>query len=240
MSTLAKTTTSRRLQPFSYDYFAEMLDESAAQGYRISSFERYDESYPRTIILRHDVDFTLHGTLELARIEAERGCSATWLFRVHADEYNLFSCTAQTLVRQIRELGHEIGLHFEAMNVGRALNLDPPQLLRREKAAIEAILGHAIRTASEHRELSGQLHGTPRYHELYDPYEIGLDFYAMDPRYCRQMKYLSDSNAHWREGDLLQHLGRHERFQVLIHADWWFQTDLLLKGPYCHPKTTDE
>jgi hypothetical protein len=48
------------------------------------------------------------------------------------------------------------------------------------------------------------------------------------------MKYLSDSNGFWREGDLTQHLGAHERFQVLVHPDWWFEKDLLLKRPYFH------
>ena len=58
----------------------------------------------------------------------------------------------------------------------------------------------------------------------------------MADAYFRQMKYLSDTNAQWREGDVLAHLGKHDRFQVLIHSDWWFHRDMLLQGPYHHSR----
>ena len=121
------------------------------------------------------------------------------------------------------------------MNVGRAINIEPRLLLEKEKLIIESIIGMQIRTCSEHRELSGYIHNTPVYDTLYDPYLAGFKFYAMDKRYCKEMKYLSDSNANWREGDPLEHYGKHSRMQILIHPDWWFESDLLLKGPYVHP-----
>jgi hypothetical protein len=223
---------------FSYKYFEQLLDTAADHGYVITSFEAFDASRPRTIIMRHDVDYTLGGVYELAAIEFHRGCTASYLFRVHADEYNLFSCTATALVKELRRMGHEVGLHFEAMNVSRALDLDPPSLLLQEKQVIEAIIGSRVRTCSEHRELSGLVHRTPLFEQLYDPYLAGFDFYAMDRKFSKDMKYLSDSNAIWREGDPFQHFGKHARMQILIHADWWFERDLLLKGPYVHPRGT--
>ena len=224
--------------PFTFAYSRHMLERSVDAGYRISSFVDYGQAAARTIIMRHDVDYTLNGLLELAAIEHDLGCTATYLFRVHADEYNLFSCVSWARLDDIRRMGHEIGLHFEAMNVGRALGIDPVELLAREKAVLEVMLGEQIHTASEHREISGVIHETPLYDLRHDPYRAGFRFYAMDPVYASNMKYLSDSNAHWREGDLIEHLGKHDRFQVLIHADWWFESDLLLKGPYYHPRGT--
>jgi hypothetical protein len=103
---------------------------------------------------------------------------------------------------------------------------------------LEAILGESIQSCSEHRELSGTIHHTPLFDEQYDCRELDVEHYAMAPAYTRAMKYLSDSNAHWREGDLLQHIGKHPRIQALIHPDWWFETDLLLKGPYYHSRST--
>lgn len=224
--------------PFSYAYLKEMLERTIASGYRISSFKDFDPAKEKTVILRHDVDYTLDGLLVAAAIERELGCTASYLFRVHADEYNLFSCVSWNVVQQIRDMGHEIGLHFEGMNAGRALEIDPQELVLKEKRVLETMLGEPVLTAAEHRELSGSIHGTPLFDSIYDPYELGFKFYAMDPRFCRDMKYLSDSNANWREGDLLQHLLKHQRFQVLIHLDWWFEKDLLLKGPYYHPRGT--
>lgn len=224
------------MQKFSYEYYSHLLDSAIAYGYRVSSFEKYDDLIKKTIILRHDIDYTLNGVLELATIESQKNVSATYLFRVHADEYNLFSCVSISLINKLISMGHEIGLHFEAMNVGRAINIEPRLLLEKEKLIIESIIGMQIRTCSEHRELSGYIHNTPVYDTLYDPYLAGFKFYAMDKRYCKEMKYLSDSNANWREGDPLEHYGKHSRMQILIHPDWWFESDLLLKGPYVHPR----
>ncbi len=224
------------MQKFSYKYYKFLLEEAIKHGYVVSSFRDYNEKNSNTLILRHDVDYTLNGVLEMARIEYELGCTSSFLFRVHADEYNLFTCVAILLVRELLGMGHEIGLHFEAMNVGRALEINPEVLLKREKLVIESILDLPVITCSEHRELSGQIHGTQIFEKNYDPYQAGFKFYAMDKRFCNEMKYISDSNANWREGDPLEHYGRHQRMQVLIHPDWWFEKDLLLKGPYIHPR----
>lgn len=224
--------------PFTYQYYEKMLRKSLENDYKITSFEKFDKNNPKTIIMRHDVDYTLNGVYELAQIESDLGCTASYLFRIHADEYNLFSCTSWAIADKVKSLGHEVGLHFECMNVGRALKIPPEELLVREKTIAENILGQKIKTCSEHRELSGAIHGTSLFDEKYNPYDFGFEFYAMDPKYSKEMKYLSDSNANWREGDLLEHLNKFDRFQVLVHPDWWFKDDLLLKGPYYHPRGT--
>jgi hypothetical protein len=222
------------LQPFTFDYYRHVLQRVAELGYRVSSFERYQASAPRTVIMRHDVDYTLNGVLQLAEIERSLGVTATYLFRVHAHEYNLFSPHAFMLVRRLLESGHEIGLHTEAMNVGRAWGVDPGGLLAKEKILLELIIDRPVRTTSEHRDISHTVHGTRYLHEVLDPHSAGFVNFAMAPAFFRDMKYLSDSNGVWREGDLLAHIGKHPRFQVLIHPDWWFERDLLLKGPYFH------
>lgn len=218
--------------PFTYRAYRSML-ETARATHAVTSFARFDGARPRTLILRHDVDYTLDGVLRFAHIEAELGCTATYLFRVHA-EYNPFAAVTVRTMRDVEALGHEVGLHFECMNMGRALRMEPLELLRREKAVLETILGHPIRTCSEHRELSGVVHGTPTFDAEDQLRALGFEYYAMDPRWSSAMKYLSDSNAVWREGDPTRHLAAHDRLQVLVHADWWFDEDLLLKGPYFH------
>lgn len=220
--------------PFTYGYYRRMLQAAIGEGYVVSSFEKFDAVNNKTVIMRHDVDYTPNGVLQMATVEHKLGVSATYLFRVHAHEYNLFTPHVYMLVRHLRSLGHEIGLHFEATTVGRAIEMDMKELLLREKSVMEKITGLPIRTASEHRDLSHVVHNSPYFHDVHSPYDCGFDFYAMDPAYCKEMKYLSDSNGVWREGDLLLHLGKHERFQILTHPDWWFEKDLLLKGPYFH------
>lgn len=220
--------------PFTFKYFRHILQSAIERGYCISSFEKFDPSVGRTMIMRHDVDYTLNGVGEIANIEAELGVTATFFFRVHAHEYNCFTPHVYQLIQDLRAMGHEIGLHFEAMTIGRALSLPPPELLAREKLILENIVGNRIISASEHRDISQVVHETPNYHDVYDPLDAGFTNYALESRYFREMKYLSDSNGFWREGDPTRHYDAHERFQILVHPDWWFEKDLLLKGPYFH------
>jgi hypothetical protein len=227
-----KDVTTR--QKFSFGYYRDILKQYADAGFAVSSFPDFDGNNPKTLILRHDVDYTLSGVLELARIEIEEGATASYLFRIHGSDYNFYAPHTQHLARELKAMGHDVGLHFEAGNYGAVFDENPPDVLRREVEIFEKMFGHPVVTASEHRDLAGSIHGIAPYHETFDPYESGIKFYAMDPKYCQDMKYLSDSNAHWREGDPLDHLGRHDRMQVLIHPDWWFKSHLLLKGPYTH------
>lgn len=221
-------------KPFTFGYFRYMLQKVIDHGYEISSFERFDANVKKTVILRHDVDYTLNGVLNLAQIENELGVTATYFFRVHAHEYNLFTPHVYEMIRHIRSCGHEIGLHFEAMTFSRALDLDPAQVILQERIVIEAILGDKIKSVSEHRDVSHTVHSTRNMHDLWDPRSFGFENYALEARFFKAMKYLSDSNGFWREGDILSHLDQHDRFQILVHPDWWFGKDLLLKGPYFH------
>ncbi len=222
------------MSKFKFSYLKKMLSFAINDGYVISSFQNYKEENRRSIILRHDVDYTLNGVMQMAVIEHELGVSSTFMFRVHAHEYNLFTPHVFRMVSDLRKLGHEVGLHLEAMTVGRALGIDPVALAAKEKALLEMMFGGEVSSASEHRDISHVVHETPYFHEICDPAALGFRHYGMEERYFRQMKYLSDSNGVWREGDLLEHLGKYDRFQVLIHPDWWFEEDLLLKGPYFH------
>lgn len=183
------------MKKFSFEYYAYMLERCRDEGYRVSSFADYDARHPKTIIMRHDVDYTLNGVAALAEIERASGATASYLFRVHAHEYNLFSPPAYAVVKRLKSLGHEIGLHFEAGSVGAALGISAAELLAREKRTIEAIFDAPIRTASEHRDVSHVVHGTRPLDCELDILSFGFEHYAMALRYAKDMKYLSDSNA---------------------------------------------
>lgn len=226
--------SKEKFRPFSFKYLREMFEYSISQGYKISSFEKFSNLNLKTIILRHDIDYALAGVKEIAQIEHDLGISATYLFRVHANEYNIFSPYVLKLILTLKDMGHEIGLHFEAETISDALNIESKEMLKREKSFMETVLGFPILTASEHRDISHNIYKTPWMHEKYNIYDFGFKFYAMDPSYCKEMKYISDSNGTWREGDLYEHLSGNNRLQVLIHPDWWSSEHLHLKGPYFH------
>jgi hypothetical protein len=75
----------------------------------------------RTVLLRHDTDSDIDGALRLARWEAERGYRATY-FVLHDDWYyrgnrdSLPSRYVRRRLGEIASLGHEIGLHNNAIS----------------------------------------------------------------------------------------------------------------------------
>lgn len=63
----------------------------------------------KVVVLRHDVDRNKEKALYLARIEQVMGVTATYYFRAFPESYE------SNLVKEIAEMGHEIGYHYENM-----------------------------------------------------------------------------------------------------------------------------
>jgi len=61
------------------------------------------------VCLRHDVDKKPANSLATARIEAGMGIRATYFFRTVPCSWD------ETVIREIADLGHEIGYHYESL-----------------------------------------------------------------------------------------------------------------------------
>ena len=90
-------------------HYRELLDAAEAGGYRWATFEA--EPQPRDVLLRHDVDLSLEAALELARLEQEAGARATYFLMTESVFYNLDSALGRETLRQLRSLGHAVGIH---------------------------------------------------------------------------------------------------------------------------------
>ena len=96
---------------FTEDGYRGML-KAAARGY---SFEPFGTGSAEPHVLwRHDVDFSPHRALRLAEMEAEQGVRATYFLFLHSHLYNLMEADVFARTRRILELGHWLGLHFDA------------------------------------------------------------------------------------------------------------------------------
>jgi hypothetical protein len=94
---------------FDLTHYRELLDAGKAGGYRFATFEA--EPKPGEVLLRHDVDLTLEAALELGRLEHEAGVRATYFLMTESVFYNLNSEQGRETLRQLRSLGHAVGLH---------------------------------------------------------------------------------------------------------------------------------
>ncbi|UIP01527.1 hypothetical protein Hbl1158_15435 (plasmid) [Halobaculum sp. CBA1158] len=93
---------------FTTDAYVDLLDAAEEGGYEFLTVREYlaSEDLPdRFVILRHDVDRKAANAARLARIEAERGASATYYLRT--------STFDPEFARSLATLGHEVGYHYE-------------------------------------------------------------------------------------------------------------------------------
>jgi hypothetical protein len=94
---------------FDLQHYGELLDAIDAGGYRYAGFDA--EPQAGTVLLRHDVDLSLDAALRLARLEHERGATATYFLMTESAFYNLDSTQGRDALQELRSLGHAVGLH---------------------------------------------------------------------------------------------------------------------------------
>ena len=186
--------------------------------------ERYEfEPFPGGVsggphvLWRHDVDFSVHRALALARIEAEEGARATYLFFVTGPFYNVLEPEIASRMREIAGLGHWLGLHFD-------LGVHP------EAVAEETLIA---KLASERDLLSSVVEQPIGVVSFHNPGATGADaldaaeLAGMTNVYGRGIRdgyaYVSDSNGYWRHERLhdVVEAGKHDRLHVLTHPEWW-------------------
>jgi len=73
------------------------------------------------VLMRHDVDRMPGHSLKTARIEFELGIKATYYFRTNKSVFK------PDIIRQISDLGHEIGYHYETLSEA---NGDPDRAIK--------------------------------------------------------------------------------------------------------------
>lgn len=94
---------------FDLTHYRELLDAAKTGGYRWATFEA--EPQPGDVLLRHDVDLSLEAALVLARLEQAAGARATYFLMKESLFYNLDSELGRETLRELRSLGHAVGLH---------------------------------------------------------------------------------------------------------------------------------
>ena len=206
----ARVSSNWHFEDFTEASYRDIVE--AAKGRY--AFEPFGTEATRPHVLwRHDVDYSVHRAVVLARLEAELGVRATYFLTLHSDLYNLLEPAVHDHVREIAALGHWIGLHFDA---GFAAGGDMD-----------------ARAAWEGRVLSEALEVPVEAVSLHNPSVSGSDAFAAEQlggmihagaRSIRdRYAYVSDSNGYWRVDRLPEVIaeGAHERLHVLTHPEWW-------------------
>lgn len=195
---------------FDLDGYYKLVDAFRAAGYRVASFHDANPN-ARDIILRHDIDLSLGLAVQMAEAEAAMGVFASYFVLVSTEQYNAGSAEGRTAIRRLGELGHEVGLHFDA-------GFDDPAAhdarARAEADFLSGIVGEPIRIVSFHR---------PARHLMDSDSLIGGMPHAYQRKFFSGMAYVSDSRGGWYHGHPLDHPAFTEgkAMQLLTHPIWW-------------------
>lgn len=207
---------------FTYTAYRALLDLLRQGGYAFTDYHDY-QTHPRCVILRHDIDNSLSQALRLAEIEAEEGVKSTWFVLLRTDFYNPASAASQKTLRRIRELGHEIGLHFDEIayagegGISSHATSTAAELIVHEAGILADICGCPISTVSMHRPSRATLEADLKIPGMVNSY--GQTFF-------HDFKYLSDSRRRWREPveDIIRG-GEYDRLHILTHAFWYHEQE---------------
>ncbi len=135
--------------PFKADDLREMDESLLAKATEVITMREvhYGNRDPRAIALRHDVDagHALATAVKIAEWEAERSYRSTF-YILHTSPYWMAPGFATSLNR-IAELGHEIGIHTNALAEALRTGRDPDAILHQALAEIRGLGFHVVGVA---------------------------------------------------------------------------------------------
>lgn len=205
---------------FTEDHYLEILT-CAKKKY---NFIKYHHSIEQTniAIWRHDLDGSIHRAIKLAQLENELDIKATYFIHPHCNFYHWNDKENFDLLQGIKDLGHELALHFDPSFYGKKIsNLSMlEKWLSIEKKMLEDFLNIEVKVFSFHNPTIGNWlnHSQNQLAGMLNAY--GEKF--------KNFKYCSDSNGYWRHDRILDIIqsDEHSKVHILTHPRWWVKSPM--------------
>lgn len=197
---------------FTYAAYRQLIALLKEYQYRCCGYFDH-EGTDKRVILRHDIDYSVEHAVRLAEVEQEEGVRSTYFVLLRTDFYNPASKRVTDMLREIRAMGHEVGLHFDEVSYWGCAGEDLPAFIRREAKLLSDVCEFPVRCFSMHRPNQLTLEKDLCVDGLVNSY--GQEFF-------HNFKYLSDSRRHWREPVLdIIRSGEYDKLHILTHAFWY-------------------
>jgi hypothetical protein len=91
--------------------YSNLLDTLLNQDFSFLNVKDFVTNHTnKCIALRHDVDALPRNALQFAKIQYNTGIVGTYYFRILPQSFN------EKVIKEVAELGHEIGYHYETMD----------------------------------------------------------------------------------------------------------------------------
>ncbi|MBF8984160.1 hypothetical protein IZY60_11485 [Lutibacter sp. B2] len=195
---------------FTYEFYGSCIKLFKKSGYTFESFSSEKGDKKNIVYLRHDIDNDFLGAYNLAKIEKENGVKSIFFVQPNSDFYNMMSYECMSLIKKIKNMGHEIGLHIDAT------------------------------ITKEYEELVDYTNSTFNYYSNYMPISKIISFHqpssyilnnnivingfinTYEKRFFKDIKYFSDSNRRifWSDS-FYDSIEKGLSMQFLTHPFWW-------------------
>lgn len=180
-------------------------------GYHFQSFEEYltNPQGGKVMIMRHDVDEFPQNALKMAKIEHDLGVKATYFFRI------VKQSNKPDIIRQIANLGHEIGYHYEDLSSANgdyeiAIHSFEKNLTYfRQFYPVKTICMHGSSTSKHDNRTLWDHFSLTDYGIIGEPY-LSLDF--------NDIFYITDTGNAWDGGKYAIRDVVENRFGISFHS----------------------
>lgn len=198
---------------FTYESYMDMINYLKHKGYKFVNYDMWNK-YKKTVILRHDVDYSLQKAAMFSNIEKSLGIQSTYFILLSTEFYNVHSKKSRKYIEDIIINGGKIGLHFDEMQYDIKTEKELKEYLQMEANILSDIVGVNIDAVSMHRPSEKFLSGDMEFDNIINSYS---------KTYFKDMKYLSDSRRYWREDiDMIIKRDIYQKLHILVHPFWYF------------------
>lgn len=207
------------MRSFSYLEYSYLIRNVVTSG-RYMDFRDVSPETTHFSVLRHDVEFSIARSMQMAHLERMLGISSSYFFQLRNDAYNLFSPSNIQAVRAIQQMGHHIGLH---VHLGMLENTDQIQdYVTQDVELMEKMLQIPIDRFSYHRPSKEVLSLNMKIKGLINTYDDLFFEFREGNLVDLKIKYLADSRHQWRyDYPDEEVMIKHPKIQLLIHPDEW-------------------
>tara|TARA_Y100000590_G_scaffold199365_1_gene226389 strand:- start:225 stop:983 length:759 start_codon:yes stop_codon:yes gene_type:complete len=186
--------------------------------YSAINFNKLND-YDKFIILRHDVDICLYSAYEMSKIENNHGINSTYFVMLHNPLYNALSNNSICMLKDILNMGHSIGLHFDPSFYEIKTKNEFYKKIILELSVLSNFLDSKIYYISFHQ---------PSPYNLDDEYFFKGEFESVyNKKYFKDIHYISDSCGNWKEESIIELIKtkRKNKIQFNSHPGLYFNHD---------------
>jgi hypothetical protein len=102
------------MRDFTLITYKRLLQALVASGYSFQTLQGFiRQPADKAVIFRHDIDRLPQNALTIARLEKSMDVNSSYYFRAVPESFDEY------IIKEIAELGHEIGYHYESLSLCR-------------------------------------------------------------------------------------------------------------------------